>query len=113
MTKYKIVGIVNLLLGLVGILIQLEILLFVYPKLVSLYRDFNAEVPFSTQVYPYIQIAITVVLFVVVIVGVELTLTKNPNKKLFIAGIVSLTAILLLIFFNYTSFLSGIVTLFF
>ena len=110
MTKYKIVGIVNLLLGLVGIIIQLNTLLFIYPKLFSLYKDFNAELPLSTQTYPYIQIAIMLILAVIAFVGVKLILSKNPNKKLFVAGLISLIVILLLIFLNYISFLSGLVT---
>lgn len=110
MTKYKIVGIVNLLLGLVGVLIQLNTLLFAYPKLFSLYKDFNAKLPFSAQIYPYIQVAILLVLAVIAFVGVKLILSKNPNKKLFAVGIISLIVILSLIFLNYVYFLSGLVT---
>lgn len=51
MAKYKIVGIINLLLGGLQIIYPLFALLFTLPRLTRLYSEFNAEGPSFTTTY--------------------------------------------------------------
>lgn len=51
MTKYKIVGAINLLLGGLQIIYPLFTLLFTLPRLTELYSEFNAEGPSLTITY--------------------------------------------------------------
>jgi len=58
MTKYKIVGIVNLFLGALEIICPLFALIFTIPRITALYSEFNAEGPSLVPTYLVLGILI-------------------------------------------------------
>lgn len=94
--KYKVVGWLDIVFGSLGFIQQIIFLLFVYPKLSSLYQDFGAQLPWYTRAYPYLVLIVAIILAGIVFIGSKLAFSKSPNEKLFKVGIVTLITIVLL-----------------
>lgn len=94
--KYKVVGWLDLIFGSLGLIQQILMLFFIYPKLSSLYQDFGAQLPLTTKAYPYVSVVVALVLAVVVYVGARLIFSKVRDEKVFKVGIVALVVMLLL-----------------
>ncbi|OGC92473.1 hypothetical protein A3D85_03020 [Candidatus Amesbacteria bacterium RIFCSPHIGHO2_02_FULL_47_9] len=94
--KYKVVGWLDLIFGCLGLVQQIVMLFFIYPKLSSLYQDFGAQLPFLTRVYPYLTAIAAVVLAGVVYIGARLVFGKLPNEKMFKLGVIALAVMFVL-----------------
>lgn len=104
MTKYKIVGILNLFLGVLEVVYPLFALIFTLPKLTRLYSDFGAEMPSFTPTY--------LILGIVVLIGVgnlffgfNLISKSGKKDKYFKYALILVIASLLLggVFYSITS----------
>lgn len=107
--KYKVVGWLDLIFGSVGLIQQILMLFFVYPKLNTLYQDFNAQLPLFTRIYPYLVVVAAIVSAGIIFLGMKLAFSKTPSNKLFKLGTITLIVILLLGILNiFSSMLSVI-----
>lgn len=94
--KYILVGWANLIIGGLGLLWQTIMLVAVYPKMNSLYKDVGAELPLSTMTFPYWNGVVIIFLVGVVYVGSKLAFAKNPSKGIFKWGIVALVVMFIM-----------------
>ena len=94
--KFKVVGWLDLVFGSLGLIQQILLLFFVYPKLTTLYQDFQTRLPASTQIFPYLSLAVSLLLVLIVILGAKLAFGQKPAEKTFKLGVVALIAILIL-----------------
>lgn len=102
--RYKLVGWLNLVFGFLGLIYQVAMLFFVYPKLNSLYQDLDVQLPFTTKLYPFITLISIVVLAAVTAIGAKLITDKTPQEKLYKLGLIALLAFLFLAsIFTYTA----------
>jgi len=60
MTKYRIVGVVNFLLGFLEIVYPLILIFFTIPKMYELYAQFHAEVPSPVGTYMILSLILLV-----------------------------------------------------
>ena len=79
MTRYKITGLLNILLGSIQITYPLAILTLVLPKIIRLYAEFNAEMPSFITIYLLLGTAL-VSGSANLLIGYWL-LTKNEKNK--------------------------------
>lgn len=101
MIKYKIVGIIDLLLGIPQLLISIVFPLSVFPKLGQVYSDINVNSQLNlTSGY----VAVTLILIMAILnlfIGVKGFTESKEKEKYFKYGIISAVA---------TLFLTGILT---
>lgn len=107
MLKNKIVGFSDLLLGLWGIVLQVPFLLIVYPKLSSLYSQFNAELPITTRLIPYLSFLVLLISICSLYVGVKIFKTDKENKKLFAFGVILLIIMAIWALYGISLFVVG------
>ena len=95
--KYKVVGWLDLIFGLLGLVQQTIMLFVVYPKLNALYQDFyiGGKLPFFTRAYPYITVVLIILLAGIAYIGKKLAFEKSPNEKIFKLGLMALVAVFL------------------
>lgn len=109
--KYKVVGVLDILLSSLFLVSQLGIVFFVYPKMSQMYSEFNLDLPFITRYFYFFSILFIILYVCIFIVGIKLV--KSPNQKLFVVGLFSLVVMLLFSgYFIATSILGAITPLY-
>lgn len=89
MNKYKIVGIIDLLLGVPQLLMAIIFPLSVFPKLSQVYADFNvSSQPNFTS--GYVMVVLLLIISVVnLFLGIKGFIKSKQNEKYFKYGIIS------------------------
>jgi len=104
---YKIIGILDIILGSIFSIFELILLFIVYPKLQVLYEGFDAELPTTTKLAPYIMFVILIIFLSIVFIGVKLL--KSPTDKLSKLGLIGFIVLILISgYFTAASILSVI-----
>jgi hypothetical protein len=99
MTKYKIVGIIDLFFGIPQFLISIIFPLSVFPKLSQMYADFNVNSQLNLTSGYVVALLIFIIAITNIFLGIKgLTISKE-KEKYFKYGIISAVA---------TFFLTGI-----
>jgi len=83
-----------MILGGLGLVQQVVMLVFVYPKLKYLYQDFGAELPWMTRNFPQVTMVMIAILAVITYLGVKLAFGKTHTEGWFVVGLVALFAVL-------------------
>lgn len=112
--KYKILGVINFLLGISQIGIPLIQLIFVYPKLRALYTDFNVKFNPILSFWPVVFLLL--IGFLNLVLGVKLLKKSKDYKegyfKLAVATtVVGLLLTLPLLGLNWVGFFSPLYSL--
>ncbi|OGY16208.1 MAG: hypothetical protein A2785_01290 [Candidatus Chisholmbacteria bacterium RIFCSPHIGHO2_01_FULL_49_18] len=91
MTKYRIVGVVNFLLGFLEIIYPLILIFFTMPKMYELYAQFHAEVP--SPVVSYLILTLVFILGIVnVFLGIKLFSKSAGRDSYFTFAIILIAA---------------------
>jgi len=77
-TKYKIIGIITLFLGLIQLILVLSFLIFTVPRLIEIYRQFESQ-PNLTTVYTISALILTAS-FINLFLGVK-NFQENKEKE--------------------------------
>jgi hypothetical protein len=94
--KYKVVGWLDIVFGMIGALQQSIMLFVVYPKMNNLYQDFSGELPVQTKMFPYLT-GLGIILFAgIAFLGMKLAFSKTSHEKLFKWGVGVLVGMLAL-----------------
>lgn len=109
--KYKIVGYANIFIAAIYALAQAGVLLFVYPRMMSMYESMGVELPKETSLSPVVSLIAIAVFSWVVYLGIKLV--KKPSERLFWINVVLLICLLTIsgLFFS-ASFLSLIIPMY-
>ncbi|OIO15500.1 hypothetical protein COV53_04035 [Candidatus Gottesmanbacteria bacterium CG11_big_fil_rev_8_21_14_0_20_37_11] len=106
MSKYKIVGIINLFLGIPILLLALSFFILIIPKLSQLYSEFHA----SSQVSITSSYAVTIILLLTasanIFLGIKGISISQKKDKYFKYGL-----LLVIVTFLFSGFFIGILNL--
>ena len=95
--KYRILGTVNIISAAIVLLIQIGLLRSVI-KLYSLYQSFNAQLPLTTTLSPFLSVAIIGITLYVLYIGYKLISVKDGDARLFKKGVILLVVTLGMVF---------------
>jgi hypothetical protein len=85
--KYKIVGILNLLFGIVQISFPVALYFFIIPRVMEAYKSFAVEYPYPSSLY-YILFFLMAYGLANVIIGILLLIGKGNQQRLFRLGVI-------------------------
>lgn len=94
--KPKLVGWLNIVFGLFGALQQGVLLFVTYPRLISMYQDFGADLPLSITLAPLFMGFMLLLSLGVTFIGIRLVFCPQSGQKLYKMGLVSLAILLIL-----------------
>lgn len=90
MTKYKIVGIINLFFGISLFLMSIFFLLSVFPKLSQMYADFNVSSQLNLMSGYIVVLLIFIIAIMNLFLGAKGLTVSKEKEKYFKYGIISI-----------------------
>lgn len=79
----KLFAVFNIVVGSIQLFIELSTLVFVRPRLMNIYSEFGAEIPIAVSYHPYFLGLLAILTLAIVLLGVKLIRSKEPNDALY------------------------------